>query len=80
MESCKKEGVYHFYETHNANAKPEEKFIKKVDIGIGLSHFHQTTLENGLSGKFEKLSQDNIDVSENINYIISWIPKKTNKK
>ena len=76
----KKGEVYHFYETHNANAKLEEKLIKKVDVGIGLSHFHQTTLENGLSGKFEKLSQDNIDVPENTNYIISWIPKKTNKK
>lgn len=40
---------FHIYETHKANAKPEEKLIKKVDIGIGLSHFHQTTLENGLS-------------------------------
>lgn len=76
----KKGEVYHFYETHNANAKPEEKLIKKVDVGIGLSHFHQTALENGLSGKFEKLSQDNIDVPENTNYIISWIPEKTNKK
>lgn len=57
----KKGEVYHFYETHNANAKLEEKLIKKVDVGIGLSHFHQTTLENGLSGKFEKVSQDNID-------------------
>ena len=46
----KKGEVYHFYETHKANGKPEEKLIKKVDIGIGLSHFHQTTLENGLSG------------------------------
>lgn len=70
---------FHIYETHKANAKPEEKLIKKVDIGIGLSHFHQTTLENGLSGKFEKVSQDNIDVPENINYIISWIPEKANK-
>ena len=76
----KKGEIYHFYETHNANAKPEEKLIKKVDVGIGLSHFHQTTLEKGLSGKFEKISQNNIDVPENTNYIISWIPKKTNNK
>ena len=39
----------------------------EVDVGIGLSHFHQTTLENGLSGKFEKLPQDNIDAPENTN-------------
>lgn len=68
----KKDNVFHFYETHNANAKPEEKLIKRVDVGIGLSHFHQTVLENGLSGGFEKLSQDNIDIPENTNYIISF--------
>ena len=73
-----KEGeVYHFYETHKANAKPEEKLIKRVDVGIGLSHFHQTTLENGLSGEFKKISQDDINIPENTNYIISWIPKET---
>lgn len=68
----KKGNVFHFYETHNAKAKPEEKLIKRVDVGIGLSHFHQTVLENGLSGKFETLSQDNIDIPENTNYIISF--------
>lgn len=76
----KKEGVYHFYETHNANTKQEEKLIKKVDLGIGLSHFHQTALENGLNGKFEKLAQDNIYIPENTNYIMSWIPDNTNKE
>lgn len=76
----KKEEVYHFYETHNANAKPEEKLIKKVDLGIGLSHFHQTALENGLNGKFKKIEQDNTYIPENTNYIISWIPENANKE
>lgn len=75
----KKDGVYHFYETHKANVKLEEKLIKRVDVGIGLCHFHQTALENGLSGEFKKLSQDGIDVPENTNYIISWIPEEANK-
>jgi hypothetical protein len=50
----KKQGVYHFFETHKSNASEEDKMIKKVDIGIALSHFHQTVLEHKLAGHFEK--------------------------
>jgi len=46
--------------------------IKKVDVGIALSHFHQTLLENGLTGNFEKQSDFKIDVPDYTDYIISW--------
>ena len=46
--------------------------IKKVDIGIALSHFHQTALATGLTGNFEKQLDFGIDIPENTNYIISW--------
>ena len=65
--------AYHFYETHKQNASKEEALIKQVDLGIALSHFHQTALEQGLKGKFEKLSQKNIDIPSDTHYIISWI-------
>lgn len=69
-----KEGnIYHFYEMHNPNTSEDEKLIKRVDLGIALSHFHQTTLERNLSGNFEKLSQQSIEIPQNIHYIISWI-------
>lgn len=68
----KKQGSYHFFETHKSNASEEEIMIKKVDLGIALSHFHQTALENGLTGNFEKQSDLKIDVPDNTNYIISW--------
>lgn len=68
----KKQDLFHFFETDRGTASEDEKMIKKVDIGIALSHFHQTVLENGLKGKFEKLENINIDIPENINYIISW--------
>lgn len=67
---------FHFYETHNANSKEGEVAIKRVDLGIGIGHFHQTALEKGLSGKFEKRSQQHIATPENTNYIISWVPEK----
>jgi nitroreductase len=68
----RKQGAYHFFETHKSNASEEDKMIKKVDIGIALSHFEQTVLELGLTGNFEKKPDLKIDVPENTNYIISW--------
>ncbi len=68
----KKQGSYHFFETHKSNASKDEKMIKKVDIGIALSHFHQTVLEHGLTGNFEKKLELGIETPENTNYIISW--------
>ena len=65
--------LYHFYETHSANLSADEMKIKQVDLGIALSHFHQTALEQGLSGRFEKLSQDRINVPRNTWYGISWV-------
>lgn len=68
----KKQGSYHFFETHKNNASEDDKMIKKVDLGIALSHFHQTALEHGLTGNFEKKLELEIEVPENTNYIISW--------
>lgn len=64
--------IYHFYETHRGGTV-EEKMIKRVDVGIALSHFQQTALDKNLSGRFEKLSIENIEAPANTNYIISWI-------
>lgn len=69
----KEKNIYHFFETHSAKLSPEEVFTKKVDLGIGLAHFHQTALERNLSGKFVKLSLQGIDIPENMYYSISWI-------
>ncbi|MEO1816036.1 MAG: nitroreductase family protein [Acetobacterium sp.] len=68
----KKQGAYHFFETHKSNASEDEKMIKKVDLGIALSHFHQTALEHGLAGYFEKWEDIGIAIPDHTNYIISW--------
>jgi hypothetical protein len=65
--------TYHFYETHGANTGNDEILIKRVDLGIGLSHFHQTALERNLSGRFEKLPQQKLEEPKHTNYIISWV-------
>ena len=69
----KTQNVYHFFETHKSNSSEEERMIKKVDLGIAISHFHQTAMENGLVGKFEKMEDIKIDIPENTTYIISWV-------
>jgi hypothetical protein len=66
--------IIHFYETHNSNTREDESLIKRVDIGIAIGHFHQTALERGLTGKFEKRSQQNFEIPKNTNYIVSWVP------
>jgi nitroreductase len=68
--------IFHFYETHNSNTGEDEKLIKRVDVGIGIGHFHQTALERGLTGKFEKRSQQNMEIPQNTKYIVSWVPGK----
>ena len=72
----KKQNAYHFFETYKKNAGEEEKMIKKVDLGIALSHFHQTALEQGLVGQFKKMDNTGINIPENTTYIISWEMEK----
>lgn len=64
--------AYHFYADYKPGLSEGEKVIKQVDLGIALSHFHQTVLELGLTGAFEQLSQEDANVPENIHYMISW--------
>lgn len=48
--------TYNFYVDYEANADKKTVIVKQIDIGIALSHFHQTTLEQNLKGHFENLS------------------------
>lgn len=69
----RKEGdVYHFYVHYKPGLSKGEETIKQVDVGIALSHFHQTALELGLSGAFEQMAQEDENLPENIHYMISW--------
>lgn len=64
--------TYHFYATYKPGLSKEEELIKRVDLGIALSHFHQTVMEYRLTGNFEFISQEDVKLPENIHYIISW--------
>lgn len=68
----KTENAYHFYADYKSELSKGEETIKQVDLGIALSHFHQTALELGLTGAFEQMVQEDENLSENIHYMISW--------
>ncbi len=66
-------GAYHFYE-----AKPMEDSrsgidIQRVDMGIAACHFHLSALEKGLPGRFEKLPEPDVNASEQMRYVFSWV-------
>lgn len=68
----KDENGYHFYVTYKSGLSESEELIKRVDLGIALSHFHQTVMEHRLTGNFEFMSQEDVKLPENVHYIISW--------
>ena len=67
----KDENSYHFYVTYKSGLSEGEELIKRVDLGIALSHFHQTVMEHRLTGNFEFMSQEDVKLPENVHYIIS---------
>lgn len=68
----KTETAYHFYTDYKPGISKAEEIIKQVDLGIALSHFHQTALELELTGNFEQMSQEDATLPENMHYMISW--------
>ena len=63
---------YHFYVTYKSGISREEEIIKRVDVGIALSHFHQTALELELKGCFKQTEPADIELPQNTYYITSW--------
>lgn len=68
----KTQNAFHFYADYKPGLSKGEEVIKQVDLGIALSHFHQTALELGLTGSFTQMSQKDTDISENMHYMTSW--------
>lgn len=70
-----KEGdKFHFFCNYKNSLNNDVKKIKHLDLGIALSHFHQTAMSDGLNGKLEVTDID-FDVPENMHYIITYIAK-----
>lgn len=70
--SVVKEGNnFHFFCNHKNNISEDMKKIKHLDLGIALSHFHQTAMSEGLDGKFE-IQDIKFSIPENMHYVISY--------
>ena len=68
-----KEGdKFHFFCNYKNSINNDVKKIKHLDLGIALSHFHQTAMSDGLNGKLE-VSDIDFDVPENMHYIITYM-------
>ena len=68
-----KEGdKFHFFCNYKNSINNDIKKIKHLDLGIALSHFHQTAMSDGLNGKLEVADID-FDVPENMHYIITYM-------
>ncbi|WLD76961.1 nitroreductase family protein [Mogibacterium neglectum] len=71
-----KEGeTFHFFCNYKNSISDDMKKIKHLDVGIALSHFHQTLLSDGLEGKFENIDTE-FDVPEEMHYVISFVGSK----
>ena len=70
-----KEGdTIHFFCNYKNSISDDMKKIKHLDLGIGLAHFHQTAMSEGLDGKFE-IQDIKFSVPENMHYVISYSVK-----
>lgn len=71
--SVVKEGnSFHFFCNYKDNTGDDTKKIKHLDLGIALSHFHQTAMSEGLKGKFE-LNDIDFSIPEHSHYVISYV-------
>ena len=72
--AVKEEDNIHFFCNYKNNISDDVKKIKHLDLGIALSHFHQTAMSEGLDGKFEIQNID-FSIPENMHYVISYSSK-----
>ena len=70
-----KEGSnFHFFCNYKNSINDDMKKIKHLDLGIALSHFHQTAMSEKLIGNFE-IQDIHFSTPENMHYIISYSSK-----
>ena len=72
--AVKEEDNIHFFCNYKNSISDDMKKIKHLDLGIGLAHFHQTTMSEGLDGKFE-IQDIKFSIPENMHYVISYSAK-----
>lgn len=73
----KEDDTFHFYLQHAKGYADKMGYdIQRVDIGIAMCHFDLAMKEQGIEGKFIRLSPNIKVPDESIEYIISWTKVK----
>lgn len=68
-----KEGnKFHFFCNYKNTLNDDVKKIKHIDIGIALSHFHQTAMSKGLNGNLQ-VEDIGFSIPDNMRYVLSYV-------
>ena len=68
-----KEGnKFHFFCNYKNTLNDDVKKIKHIDIGIALSHFHQTAMSKGLNGNLQ-IEDIGFSIPDNMHYVLSYV-------
>lgn len=68
-----KEGnKFHFFCNYKNTLNDDVKKIKHIDIGIALSHFHQTAMSKGINGNLQ-VEDIGFSIPDNMHYVLSYI-------
>jgi nitroreductase len=62
---------FHFFKK-SISYRYELRGLHDIDLGIALSHFELTSLQNRLSGRWLKYSKKNINSISDLQYIMTW--------
>lgn len=68
----KEENKFHFFNSYKDSTGEDIVKIKRLDLGIGLAHFHQTALQDGLQGS---MHTENVTfaVPEGMHYVLTYV-------
>lgn len=67
-----KDGAFHFFEKHTMKGENGVVDMQRIDLGIGICHFHLTAMDQNLNGSFVRDDNHGIAVPADTTYIISW--------
>jgi|ERR1035437_3381448 nitroreductase len=70
---------FHFFKKI-ISKRYELRGVHDIDMGIAMSHFELTSLQNGLSGSWLKYEQENINSIDDLQYIMTWKCSKMHAK
>lgn len=62
---------FHFFE-RNSLGESNTIDMQRIDMGIGICHFHLAAIEKNLSGRFERKKLPDSAIPSGTTYIISW--------